>query len=66
MSRETGSYAVLTSLAVVKQDRLTTKVRIVPDAAVKYHGVSLNDVVFQDQSYNMIFLTCCFDLEGNW
>ena len=38
---------VLTLLAVVKQDRSTTKVRIVFDAAARYHGVSLNDVVFQ-------------------
>ena len=32
---------------MVKQDRSTTKVRVVFDAATRYHGVSLNDVVFQ-------------------
>jgi len=31
----------------VKEDRSTTKLRIVFDAAARYHGVSLNDVIFQ-------------------
>ena len=42
-----GAMLYLPHFAVVKQDRSTTKVRIVFNAAAKYHGVSLNDVVFQ-------------------
>ena len=42
-----GAMWYLPHFAVVKRDRSTTKVRIVFDAAARYHGVSLNDVVFQ-------------------
>ena len=42
-----GAMWYLPHFAVVKQDRSTTKVRIVFNAATRYHGVSLNDVVFQ-------------------
>ena len=42
-----GAMWYLPHFAVVKQDRSTTKVRIVFDGAARYHGVSLKDVVFQ-------------------
>jgi len=37
----------LPHLAVVKQDRSTTKLLIEINAAVRYYGVSLNDVASQ-------------------
>ena len=47
LPEKTGTVWYLPHFAVVKEDRVTTKTRIVFDASAKYHGVALNDVIFQ-------------------
>ena len=45
----------LPHFAVVKRDSSTTIVRILFDAATRYHGVSLNDAVFQGPKLRHLF-----------
>ena len=54
-SGEIGEVAYLTYRAVVREDKSTTKVRVVYDASPKNKGPSLNEYLYKGQCLNSLF-----------
>ena len=47
-SGEVGEITYLPHRAIVREDKLTTKVRVVYDASAKNKGPSLNECLYKD------------------